>query len=99
MSKGFVVSTTEGTVLNLRVSPGARRTCIEDPYGEDTLKLRGAAPPVEGKAEAERYPAGLLGVATSDVCVVRGGSSRNKAVLVRDAASEEVRELLSEHLP
>jgi uncharacterized protein len=100
VSKGFVVSTRDGTILNLRVSPGARRTSIEGAYGEDALKLRVAAPPVEGRAnaEAERYLAGLLGVASSDVCVVKGASSRNKAVLVRGAAPDEVRGILSEHL-
>ncbi len=100
MSRGFVVPSPQGTVLNLRVSPGARRTSIEGAYGEDALKLRVAAPPVEGRAnaEAERYLARLLGVASSDICVVRGASSRNKAVLIRGAAPEEVREILSEHL-
>ena len=101
MSKGFVVSAGDGTILNLRVSPGARRTSIEGAYGEDALRLRVAAPPVEGKAnaEAERYVAELLGVATSDVSVVNGASGRNKAVLVRGAVPGEVREILSGRLP
>lgn len=87
--------------MNFRVSPGAGRTSIEGTYGEDALKLRVAAPPVEGKAnaEAERYLAGLLGVARSDVGVIRGVSSRNKSVLVRGAAADEVREILSGRLP
>lgn len=101
MSRTFVVSSRHGAILNLRVSPGAKRTSLEGAYGEDALKLRVAAPPVEGKAnaEAERYVAELLGVASSDVCVVRGASGRNKAVLVRGAVPEEMREILSRHLP
>jgi uncharacterized protein (TIGR00251 family) len=100
VSKGFVVSARDGAILNLRVSPGARQTSIEGTYGEDALKLRVAAPPVEGKAnaEAERYVAELLGVANSDVSVVRGASSRNKALLVRGAQAAEVREILSGRL-
>lgn len=101
MSKDFVVSTRDGAILNFRVSPGARLTSIEGAYGEDALRLRVAAPPVDGKAnaEAERYVAALLGVANSDVSVVRGMSSRNKAILVRGAQAAEVRERLSGRLP
>jgi uncharacterized protein len=101
VSKGFVTRTRYGARINLRVSPGARSTSLVGAYGEDAIKLRVAAPPVEGKtnAEAERYLARLLGVAASDVSVIRGASSRNKAVLVRGVETEEVCELLSEHLP
>ena len=101
MSKGFLTPTKDGTLLNLRGSPGAQHTSFAGAYGEDAIKLRVAAPPVEGKAnaEAERYLARLLGVAASDVSVIRGASSRNKAVLVRGVETEEVCELLSEHLP
>jgi uncharacterized protein len=101
VSKGFLTPTKDGTLLNLRVSPGAQHTSFAGAYGEDAIKLRVAALPVEGKAnaEAERYVAELLGVTTSAVSVVRGASSRNKAVLVRGVETEEVCELLSEHLP
>ena len=101
VSKSFVVSARDGAILKIRVSPGARRTSIEGAYGEDALKLRVAAPPVDGKAnvEAERYVAELLGVASSDVSVVRGVSSRNKSILVRGAQVAEVRERLSWRLP
>ena len=101
MSRTFIVPSRDGAILNLRVSPGAKGTSIEGAYGEDALRLRVAAPTVEGKAnaEAERYVAELLGVASSDVYVVRGVSSRNKAVLVRGAAPEKVREILSRQLP
>jgi uncharacterized protein len=97
VSKGFVVPTRDGAVLNFRVLPGARRTSIEGAYGEDALKLRVAAPPVDGRAnaEAERYVAQLLGVANSDVSVVRGATGRNKTIFVRGAQAEEVREILS----
>ena len=100
MSRGFVTATRYGPLLNLRVTLGAQHTSLAGAYGGDAIKLRVAAPPVEGKAnaEAERYVAGLLGISASDVCVVRGASSRNKAALVRGADTGEVREILSEHL-
>jgi uncharacterized protein (TIGR00251 family) len=101
VSKGFVTRTRDGANIQLRVSPGARSTSIAGAYGEDAIKLRVAAPPVEGRAnaEAERYVAELLGVTASDVSVVRGASSRSKTVLVRGVETEEVREILSGYLP
>lgn len=100
MSKGFVTPTKDGAKIKLRVSPGARRTSIAGAYGDDAIRLRVAAPPAEGKAnaEAKRYLAELLGVAASNVSVVSGASSRNKAVLVKGVETEEVREILSGHL-
>ena len=100
MSKGFATPSRDGTLLNLRVSPGAGRSSVAGAYGEDAIRLRVAAPPVDGRAnaEAERYVAGLLGVTASEVSVVRGASGRNKAVLVRGMETEEVREILSQHL-
>ena len=96
MSKGFLTPTKDGTLLNLRGSPGAQYTSFAGTYGEDAIKLRIAAPPVEGRANAEavRYVAELLDV-TSDVSVVGGASGRNKAMFVRGVEAEEVREILS----
>ena len=100
MSKGFVTRTRDGARIQLRVTPGARSTSIAGAYGEDAINLRVAAPPVEGRAnaEAERYVAELLGVTASDVSVVRGASSWSKTVLVRGVGAEEVREILTGRL-
>jgi len=88
-------------VIKLRVSPGAKRSSIEGAYGQDALKLRVAAPPVDGKAnaDAERFLAKMLGVPRSEVAVLRGASGRDKAVLVRGAAVGELREALLGQLP
>lgn len=61
-------------------------------YGEDAVKPSVAAPPVDGKAnaEAERFLAGLLDVRASDVSVAHGVSSRDKSVLVRGGDPAEV---------
>ncbi len=101
MSRGFLVPTRGGVLIKLRVSPGAKRSSIEGAYGEDSLKLRVAAPPVDGKAneEAERFLAKVLGLPRSEVAIVRGASGRDKTVLVRGAAAGEVRDVLSGQLP
>ena len=88
-------------MINLRVPPGAKCSSIEGAYGGDALRLRVAAPPVVGKAnaEAERFLAEMLGDPRSEVAVVRGVSGRDKSVLVRGAAEGELREVLSDQIP
>ena len=67
--------------LAVHVQPGAHSagTAL---HGEDALKVRVAAPAVDGRANDAlcAYLAGLLGIAPSRVRVTRGASSRRKAV-------------------
>ena len=69
--------------LTLHVQPGAKRTEVAGTYG-DALKFRLAAPPVDGRANAEllRYIANAFGVPQRNVMLVRGDSSRHKIVRV-----------------
>ena len=75
-----------GWRLDLRVQPGARRSEVVGPLGS-ALKVRVAAPANDGKANAElvRFVGEWLGVARGAVAIVRGETSRDKAVLVRGA--------------
>jgi uncharacterized protein (TIGR00251 family) len=100
VSRGSIAAAKEGTLLNLRVSPGARRTRIEGPYGESAIKVTVAAPPVDGKANAEleRLLATLLGVPRSNISVIRGVSSRDKTLLVHGREPAEVRAALDSHI-
>jgi uncharacterized protein len=100
VSRDFITATRDGILLNLRISPSAKRSSIEGPYGESALKLRVAAPPVDGKAnaEAERFLAELLGIPRSDVTVVRGASSRDKVILIHGVGQDEVQKILPAHL-
>jgi len=70
-------------VLTLRVQPGATRTEVAGQYG-DALRIRLAAPPVDGKANAEllRYLADAFGVPLRNVTLVRGATSRAKVVRI-----------------
>ena len=74
-------------VLMLHVQPGAKRTEVAGIHGEGAaarLKVRLAAPPVEGKANAEllRFLASVFGVPRRAVQLLRGESSRQKTVRV-----------------
>lgn len=77
----------ERLILTLHVQPGARRTEVVGPHG-DALKLRVAARPVEGEANAEliRFLAATLGVSPRAVTLVSGNASRRKRVAVAGAA-------------
>ena len=73
--------------LALKVTPGARKNEVlgwEDDYPQvgRVLKVKIAAPPVEGKANKEivLFLARLLGVTKSSIEVVHGTSGRIKLV-------------------
>jgi uncharacterized protein (TIGR00251 family) len=70
-------------VLSLHVQTGAKQTAIAGTYG-DALKIRLAARPVDGKANAEllRFLADAFGVPLSNVALVRGDTSRTKVVRI-----------------
>ena len=74
-------------VLMLHVQPGAKRTEVAGIHGEGAaarLKVRLAAPPVEGKANAEllRFLASAFAVPLRAVMLLRGETSRQKTVRV-----------------
>lgn len=96
-AQDFVRPTKGGVYVKLRVSPGAKSTAVKGLYGEDALRLSVAAPPVEGRAnaEVERYLARLFGLSRSQVSVIKGASSRDKLVSVRGSSPNEVRTRLS----
>jgi hypothetical protein len=73
----------ESIVLVLHVQPGAKRTEVSGLHGE-ALKVRLAAPPVDGKANEAllSFIAGKFGVPQRDVELLRGGQSRHKMVKV-----------------
>ena len=95
MTSKPVVPKDSGALVKLRVSPNAKSTGLQGPYGEAALKLKVAAPPVDGRAnaEVERFVARMTGTAPSSVRVVRGLSGRDKTVFVDGVGAERVREV------
>ena len=80
----------EGIILRIHVQPGAGRSAVVGRHG-DALKVRVAAPPVEGRANeaARRLVAEALGVSESDVELISGQSSRTKRVRLNGLDAEE----------
>ena len=78
-----------GVQLLLHVQPGARATALAGQHG-DAIKVRLAAPPVDGRANEAllAFVAGVAGVAPRAVRLVRGASSRQKVIEVDGLTAE-----------
>jgi uncharacterized protein (TIGR00251 family) len=76
-----------GIVLTLHVQPGAKRSEVSGLHG-DALKIRLAAPPIEGRANEAlvRFIAERFAVPLRNVELLRGAQSRHKMVKVTGSA-------------
>ena len=88
----------------VRVAPRASRTAIAGLMGtgpDAVVKIAVAAPPVEGKANAEliAYLAEVLDVPRSRVEVTGGKQSKNKVICVRGADAAEVAAKIAKAMP
>jgi len=84
-----------GVTIKVRVQPRASRTEIIGEHA-GAIKMRVAAPPVDGKAneECRRYLAKLLKVGATSVEIISGDSSRNKVIRVANISAPRVLEAL-----
>lgn len=85
-------------LLALHVQPGAARTELAGLHG-DALKLRLAAPPVDGKANkaAVDFIADLLHLPKAAVVIKSGHASRAKTLLLTGIAENKARSLLEQN--
>lgn len=83
--------------LQLRVSPGAKRSAIVGRHGA-AWKVRVNAPPEDGKANAAvvKLLADTLSVPERDVEIVSGHASRDKTVALAGVRPEEIERRLVE---
>ncbi|WIM04637.1 MAG: DUF167 family protein [Candidatus Nitricoxidivorans perseverans] len=90
----------DGAVLSLHIQPGAKKTEIVGLHG-DALKIRLAAPPVDGKANAAllEFIAKKVGAGRSAVELASGEASRAKRVRIFGLSAEEVRARLQPKAP
>lgn len=86
--------------LAVHVQPRAARTEVVGMHG-DAVKLRLAAPPVDGAANEEliRYLAERIGVPRRAVRVVAGASARRKVVEVDGVSTDAARRALLRPAP
>lgn len=81
----------DAVTFSVRVVPRASRTEIVGEH-DGALKIRVAAPPVEGAANEEliKFLAKTFGVSKSAVEIVAGEQARHKSVRVSGISSEKV---------
>ena len=82
-------------VIDVRVVPRASRTQIVG-FIEGVLKVRIAAPPVEGAANTElvKMLAKAFDVSKSSVQIVGGETSKNKRVRITGASKAVIQQVL-----
>jgi uncharacterized protein (TIGR00251 family) len=97
---GFPVSSHgRGSALSVTVVPRAGRSSIQE-APDGTLRVRIAAPPVEGAANAAllRFLADTLDIPRSQLEVVSGKSSRRKRVVVEGTTPADLQKRLRDAL-
>ena len=74
----------ESLLLSVRVQPRASRDEIVGPHGDNAIKVRITAPPVDGKANAHlvRFIARSFGVPPSHVELLTGDNGRRKQLCI-----------------
>jgi len=94
VSDWFRVAADGRVTLTLHIQPGAKKTEIAGLHG-DALKIRLAAPPVDGKANEAlvKFVAEALKLPKSAVNLKSGQTSRRKVLEVQGATTEAVARL------
>lgn len=84
--------------LTLHIQPGARKTEFAGLHG-DALKIRLAAPPVDGKANEAllKFIADTLGMAKTAVSLKSGSTSRRKVLELKGVDRAAIEALASQH--
>ena len=91
MSDWYRVAADGRIMLTLHIQPGARKTEFAGLHG-DALKIRLAAPPVDGKANEAlvRFVAEALSLPKSAVNLKSGQTSRRKVLEVSGTTAEAI---------
>ncbi len=85
----------EPTYLHVRIQPGASQNKVVG-YESGVLKLRIAAPPVEGKANHKtiEFIADLLDVPPSGITIKSGLTGKQKTLIINGLSPERVNKIL-----
>lgn len=94
MSTWYRTAADGRITLTLHIQPGAKKTECAGLHG-DALKIRLAAPPVDGKANEAliRFVATTLGLSKSSVQLKSGQTSRHKVLEITGSTPEAIASL------
>jgi hypothetical protein len=86
----------DAITFTVRVQPRATKSAIAGEV-EGSLKIKLAAPPVDGAANEEliRFLAKLFGVARRDVTILSGATAKTKIIQINGLASEQFATILA----
>lgn len=92
-----LIEKNDGIMFEVRVSPRATRSGIVGEH-DGALKVRIAAAPVDGAANAEliKVLAKRFGVAKSDIEIIGGQTSKNKTVRIANLSRSRFGEVYNE---
>ncbi len=96
MKTGPCMKDCSGDVeLRIHCQPRASKTEMVGYHG-NALKIRLAAPPVEGEANLElcRFLAGYFAVSRQDVQILSGKGARQKRVLIKGKTAQAIQDRL-----
>lgn len=85
-----------GAAITVKVTPRAKRTAVAGVMDDGTLKIKIAAPPVDGAANKAliEFLAEVLGLPRSQVDIVAGETSERKLVSLVGISPEQVDSVL-----
>ena len=83
----------EPVKLIIRVQPNARKNVLVG-FQEDVLRVKIAAPPVDGKANRAliAFLSGVLGISKSSIVIDKGETAKRKVVSVTGISKAQVLE-------
>jgi uncharacterized protein (TIGR00251 family) len=90
----------KGAALAIRVTPRARKNEVAEISSDGTVRIRLAAPPVEGKANEAliEFLSEVLEVPRSSIEIVAGYSGRDKLISVLDLDAATVQQRILNRL-
>src|SRR5688572_29014171 len=96
MNSLIVQDTKDGAILTIHIQPRASTTECVGSHG-DAIKIRVAAPPVDGAANDQliRFLARQLSVPIASVQIHSGAGGRHKRVLVKGATAQLIQSRLN----
>lgn len=86
----------EPVKITVRVQPGARKNEVLG-FQEDILRVKIAAPPVEGKANRELivFLSEVIGIRKSDITIEKGETAKRKVLGITGITKAQVMERAS----
>ena len=89
----YFTETDAGVILNVRAQPRSSKAGVDGFFGDDAVKVRIRAAPVDGKANKELVEtlADAFGLAKSAVVFKGGETSKTKRLLLSGVTAARVR--------